>query len=468
MSKKQINLLTDSEISDLYSIPIFNDDNERDHFFTLGDAEHKLLKKYTSVKSKVYLIMQIGYFKAIQQFYKFSLDDVKDDVNFIIKKHYSSEENKKELTGTLWKDNYRTQKEDILTLYGYREWSYPLKKITVNQLEKLIRIHPKGSDTLRELYIFLENEKIIFPSYRTIQDLFTRVFKTERDRLEKIVLEIPSDLKKQLEEIIKNDGGLTQLNVIRMDQRDFTYTALKLEVQKVLKIKELYQLCKTLIPSLQLSNNAVRYYGSLAEQYTASRLRRLKKPQQSLYMLCFIFHRYQEFMDNLITSFMFHLRAFVNEANNHADAKEEEFVRGLMLELPNLGEFLVWNSTQEIKQNITTEEYRQLGFDILPKEKQVAIADLISGTGFDKKSEKWKYYESQARRIAMYFRPILLAVDLEFYKDDALIVKLIKTLRDHFISEEPNPDLSKSLPDALIKKLPKSASELLKSTDNSE
>ena len=64
MSKKQINLLTDSEISDLYSIPIFNDDNERDHFFTLGDAEHKLLKKYTSVKSKVYLIMQIGYFKG--------------------------------------------------------------------------------------------------------------------------------------------------------------------------------------------------------------------------------------------------------------------------------------------------------------------------------------------------------------------------------------------------------------------
>src|SRR3990167_9684354 len=342
-NEERLNLLTDAEVSDLYSIPIFSDDNERNHFFTLSDEEHKLLEKYTGIKSKVYLIIQIGYFKAIQQFYKFSLDDVKDDVNFIIKKHYSSEEiDEKKLTGDLWKDHYRTQKADILKLYGYRKWSNALKKITIDQLEKLICIHPKGNDTLRELYIFLENEKIIFPSYRTIQDLFTRVFKTERDRLEKIVLEIPSNLNKKLEEIIKNDDGLTQLNVIRLDQKDFTYTALKLEVKKATKVKELYRLCKTLVPSLQLSNNAVRYYGSLAEQYTPSRLRKLKKPQQWLHMLCFIFNRYQEFMDNLITTFMYHIRVFVNEAKEYADTKEKEFIQGLMLELPNLGQFLVW------------------------------------------------------------------------------------------------------------------------------
>src|SRR3990167_1187165 len=468
-NEERLNLLTDAEVSDLYSIPIFSDDNERNHFFTLSDEEHKLLEKYTGIKSKVYLIIQIGYFKAIQQFYKFSLDDVKDDVNFIIKKHYSSEEiDEKKLTGDLWKDHYRTQKADILKLYSYREWSDSLKKITLNQLEKLIKIHPKGNDTLRELYVFFENEKIIFPSYRTIQDLFTSAFKTEHDRLEKIVLKIPSDLNKKLGEIIKNDDGLTQLNVIRMDQKDFSYTALKLEVQKALKIKELYQLCKTLIPSLQISNNAVRYYGSLAEQYTASRLRKLKKPQQSLHMLCFIFHRYQEFMDNLITSFMFHRRAFIAEGKEYADAKEQEFIKGLMLEFPNLGQFLMWFSCQATKPDLTKEEFKQLGFDILPKEKQVAIADLIWGNKFYKDAEKWKYYESQARRIAMYFRPILLAVDLEFYKDDALIVTLIKTLRDHFLSEESNSDLSKSLPDALIKKIPKVAADLLKSTDNSE
>jgi hypothetical protein len=278
ISKKQINLLTDAEIEDIYSRPKF-DDNERDYFFQLSEDEHNLLKKYSGIKSKVFFILQIGYFKALQQFYKFSLEEVVDDINFIIKKHYSTVKNENKLSGTLWKEHYREQKSDILKLYGYREWSDSLKKITINHLEKLIRIHPKGNDTLRELFVFLENEKITIPSYRTIQDLFTQVFKTERDRLEKIVREIPSDFNNQLESIIKNDDGLTQLNVIRMDQKDFSYTALKLEVKKAEKIKELYRFCKTLIPSLQLSNNAVRYYGSLAEQYTPSRLRKLKKPQ---------------------------------------------------------------------------------------------------------------------------------------------------------------------------------------------
>lgn len=65
----------------------------------------------------------------------------------------------------------------------------------------------------------------------------------------------------------------------------------------------------------------------------------------------------------------------------------------------------------------------------------------------------------------MYFRPILLTVDLEFHKDDALITKLIKTLRDYFISEEPNSKLSQSLSSELIEKIPKGAVELLKSGD---
>lgn len=467
-NKERLNLLTDAEIEDIYSRPKFNDNNERDYFFALNEREHNLLKKYASIKSKIFFILQIGYFKAIQQFYKFSLNEVEDDVNFIIKKYYSSVESEKKLSGTLWKEQYRIQKSDILKLYGYREWSDSLKRITINQLKKVIRIHPKGNDTLRELFVFLENEKITIPSYRTIQDLFTHVYKTERDRLEKIVKQIPSDLNKQLEEIIKNDDGLTQLNVIRMDQKDFSYTALKLEVKKAEKLKDLYRLCKTLVPSLQISNNAVRYYGSLAEQYTPSRLRKLKKPQQWLHILCFIFNRYQEFMDNLITSFMYHRRAFVNEAKDYADAKEKEFIQGLLMELPNLGQFLLWFSSKETKPNLTTEEFKQLGFDILPKEKQMAIADLIWGTGFDKNAEKWKYYESQARRIAMYFRPILLAVDLEFHKDDALIVKLIKTLRDYFISEEPNSKLAKSLSSELIEKIPKSAVSLLKSDDKSK
>lgn len=158
-NKEKLNLLTNAEVEDIYSRPKFNDDNERDYFFALTEREHKLLKKYTSIKSKVFFILQLGYFKAIQQFYKFSLHEVEDDVNFIIKKHYLSAENKKKLSGTLWKEQHRMQKKDILKLYGYREWSDSLKRITINQLKKLIRIHPKGMIRYVNYLFFLRMKK---------------------------------------------------------------------------------------------------------------------------------------------------------------------------------------------------------------------------------------------------------------------------------------------------------------------
>ncbi len=86
---------------------------------------------------------------------------------------------------------------------------------------------------------------------------------------------IPIKLKNKLDEVVNNYQGLSQLNIIRCDQKDFSYSALKLEIKKVTQITELYQLCKTLIPSLQLSNNAVRYYAIMAEHYHASRTRKL-------------------------------------------------------------------------------------------------------------------------------------------------------------------------------------------------
>lgn len=269
--KNKIHLLNELEIEELYGIPQFTD-VDREYFFQLDENEHKLLKNYTNLKSKVFLILQLGYFKAKQQFFKFKLDEVKEDVNYVIKKHYTISEEKCKIAGNLWKEINRKQKADILKLHQYREWSNQLEKTAIKQLEKLISLYPKGNDTLRELLVFFDSERIMIPSYRTIQDLFTRAFKTERIRLDAAISDIPENLQKRLDDIIKNENGLTELNVIRMDQKDFSYTALKREVKKAIKIAPLYQLCKTLIPSLELSNNAVRYYASLAEQYTASRL----------------------------------------------------------------------------------------------------------------------------------------------------------------------------------------------------
>ncbi len=121
--------------------------------------------------------------------------------------------------------------------------------------------------------------------------------------------------------MIKREDGITKLNVIRADQKNFKYTPIKEEATKVVEIAELYKFAKEFIPTLQLSKNAIRYYADLAEQYAASRLRQLTQALQRFQALCFVYHPYQQIMDNLITSFMFHIRAILTDAKKYADKR---------------------------------------------------------------------------------------------------------------------------------------------------
>jgi hypothetical protein len=118
--------------------------------------------------------------------------------------------------------------------------------------------------------------------------MFTQSFANERDRLDRLILLMPHGQQKQLSELIDREDGITQLNIIRADQKNFTYTAISAEVEKALGLEGLYKFAKGFLPTLLLSKNAIRYYADIAEQYAASRLRRLGKPQQWLHALCFI------------------------------------------------------------------------------------------------------------------------------------------------------------------------------------
>jgi len=91
-------------------------------------------------------------------------------------------------------------------------------------------------------------------------------FTDEDRRLKTLITSIPESIGEQLTALIERDDGITALNIIRADQKDFQYTAVKAEVDKALRLKDLYNFTKIFIPSLKLSKNAVRYYADITEQ----------------------------------------------------------------------------------------------------------------------------------------------------------------------------------------------------------
>jgi TnpA family transposase len=460
-STKRIQLLSNTEVDELYARPEFNAHEQR-LYFTLNPSERDALRQFSNTKTRIYFILQLGYFKAKQQFFNFSLEDVKDDVKFIVGTYYS-ESASMSLTGRLSRDYIRIQRHVILSLFNYRNWSSNLIDEIQAHIGDLLRYYPKGHSAFRQVLAYFEHQQIIIPSYTTLRDLFSRAFAAEEKRLSAVIASIPASQTDELSALIHREDGITALNIIRSDQKDFQYTAVKEEVDKALRLKELYTFAKAFIPSLKLSKNAVRHYADIAEQYAASRLRRLNKSQQMLHVLCFVYHRYQQIMDNLIVSFCYHTRSIMDAGKTYASMAHMEHSSNVVTDFPKLAKFLKWFPSRN--SDMTQKELNDIAYSILPKEQFSALAEFLDGNSFDKKAALWEYYGKSSRIFSLYLRPIFTAVDFEYYKDNSYISDLIDVLRSHYASGKTPSELK--ICDDLGFTIPKGMTRYLKreSTD---
>ncbi len=207
---------------------------------------------------------------------------------------------------------------------------------------------------------------------------------------------------------------------------------MKTEVEKAQRIAELYTFTIEFIPLLQLSKNAVRYYADITDQYAASRLRRLSKPQQWLHIICFVYHRYQQIMDNLIVSFLYHTRAIMDAGKIYASMAQMEYSSSVVVDFPKLAKFLKWFPTRS--KQMTQEELSEIAYSILPKEQFGALSEFLDGKSFNKKAALWEYYGKSSRIFSLYLRPIFNTVFFEYDKDNSYIKELMDLLKSHYDS----------------------------------
>jgi len=424
---KRIYLLPEAEIADLYARPIFNP-SEQQLYFELTQVELDTLAQFGTIKTKVHFILQLAYFKAKNQFFTFAFDDVRADVEYVQAKFFKKTDGV--FQGNITRQRINQQKQVILNLFDYQAWSVERAIQVEAHISELLRYYPKGHDAFRQLLVYLDNQKIVIPTYRSLQDMFTQSFANERDRLDQLILLMPHEQQEQLSKLIDREDGITKLNILRADQKNFTYTAISAEVEKALGLEGLYKFAKDFLPTLLLSKNAIRYYAYIAGQYAASRLRRLDKPQQWLHALCYIYHRYQQIMDNLITSFMYHTRAMMVDAKAYGEKAAAEYHSGLVVDLPKLAKFLKWFPNR--KTGLNHDELNQAAYKILPEGQFPALAQFLQRSTFDTKAALRDYYLKSARSFALYLRPILLTVPFVFYKENNDIMELIDLMKGHY------------------------------------
>ena len=81
-TQKRLRILGDDEIEAIYGLPRFTPE-ERMEYFSLSPAEKGMLEQLHSIKSRIYCILQLGYFKARHLFFVFDLQEVMEDARYI-------------------------------------------------------------------------------------------------------------------------------------------------------------------------------------------------------------------------------------------------------------------------------------------------------------------------------------------------------------------------------------------------
>jgi TnpA family transposase len=148
-------------------------------------------------------------------------------------------------------------------------------------------------------------------------------------------------------------------------------------------------------------------------------------------------------MDNLIVSFIYHVKKIMDESKIYANAALLKHSACMVAIFPKLAQFLKWFPTRD--ETLTHEQLNQEAYKILSKDQFPMLAEFFNGVAFDTKAAKWEFYLTQARLFALYLRPILLTVPFMFYKENSEIMQLINLLKMHYAKRQ-NPATFK-LPD---------------------
>lgn len=247
-AQKRITILTTDEINQLYSRPLFTT-KERVQYFSLSQMENELLYTLRSIKSKIYFILQLGYFKSKHLFFQFNLCEVEEDIQHILKVHFNDVEFSD--FGSIDKKTKLNQQQLILKRFNYSLCDSQSRLDLKEQARRAAAVSGKPIFIFRELINYLTTKRIIIPGYSFIQEVVGNAI----TRLIRIIQEQLSEADKQhLKELLYNPSGLYKITRIKHEPKDFSMNEIKREIEYGNEMYPLFQLANSILPQLKISN----------------------------------------------------------------------------------------------------------------------------------------------------------------------------------------------------------------------
>lgn len=430
-SNKRLTILSEAEQAALYECPDF-DDEQRLEYLNLTQEELALVDSRTDLSAKIHCALQIAYFKAMHLFFHIDWSDVQDDAIFLLEQYFPNEVFLR--PAVITKHQYYAQCEMIAKHFGYQLWAKEFEPLVFKQIELLLRKDVSPQFIVMELLAFLREKKILRPKYTTLQEILSRALTAERKRLLTIIAEsINKEDRLRLNNLLLEEETLSGLANIKTDTKDFKARMMSAERDKLITIKPLYKLAKSLLIKLNLSQQNIAYYASLVNYYTIYDLRkRIKQEQAHLYLICYIWQRYRQLTDNLIDAFCFHLGQFEAEIKIKAKEAHSLHVMGQQAELMVMRQLASLFVVDEISDDLRFGDVRLKAFSIISKDELKEHVSDLREKELKEIDFKWKMVDKHFHKFKLHLRPLVQVLDFASVSEDGHWLHAINWLKEVF------------------------------------
>ena len=215
---------------------------------------------------------------------------------------------------------------------------------------------------------------------------------------------------------------------LKTDLKSFNTHDLWTEIEKHTQLKLTFEIAKTIMHKLNLPLKTCTYYASLIQYYNRSRMKQLNPQKMGLYLLCYVFIRYQSTNDTLIDAFKKRVADTVGKANRYADDQRLKQLDQSEETRKQISAMMLM-----VHKRPSATISKKLLYQYIPEDQWIEAAHSLVDEQFNKKLLFWKYIDRLEDSIKLSIRHIFCALDFTQVKNDSLNT-VIEHMKKHIES----------------------------------
>ncbi len=447
--------------------------HERRDFFKLPSSLQERLQRFHTPTNRVGFCLMVGYFKARKRFFTPARFHARD-VAFVAERlglfafaadmeHYS-------------RKTYARHQQIILAHFGYTRFDAQQHLPFVERaLLPLIQSQLRPKLILSYLLDYLERQRIEQPPYHTLQTLVATAIRTHRQQLTGMMATwLSPEHVDRLDQLLQQHAhpamepppSIDGADPNRPSNEPYLLTSLKrltpsdrqrrigVNLDKLDQLWALFAPVELLLDRINLSPDALRFFGELVVHYEIFQLRRRIAPDKYLYLLAFLGYQVRCFEDQMLDTFLSVCKRAINDVGQFEKerlfqnrAQHRAALRMLMdwtrarTELLKQIQHIAW-----AEEGLLSAQERVLHIQrLLPQSESTWVTQEPAYEDFDNEAPYWAHIEKISPDLQKKVGRLVRALHFNPETSDAALIEAV----DHYRNRQGQ--ITRSAPTSFLK-----------------